>query len=107
VRFKRTNTQFFKNPFAAIAIVNSRFYFGIPNPNFMKKRLSRVLNFFAFNLLFFALYLNFVHKDSSPQPAQQKTATASVQGTVLVEHPEQYIKNHVKNEKEISVQNPN
>lgn len=73
----------------------------------MKKRLSRVLNFFAFNLLFFALYLNFVHKDSQSQPAQEKAATATIQGTVLVEHPEQYLKNHVKNEKEVSVQNSN
>ena len=31
----------------------------------MKKRISRVLNFFAFNLLFFALYLNFIHKDNN------------------------------------------
>lgn len=31
----------------------------------MKKRITTVLNFFAFNLLFFALYLNFVHKDKN------------------------------------------
>jgi hypothetical protein len=30
----------------------------------MKRRLRRVVNFFAFNLLFFALYLNFIHKDN-------------------------------------------
>ncbi|MBS1621973.1 MAG: hypothetical protein JST10_06240 [Bacteroidetes bacterium] len=34
----------------------------------MKKRVRRALNFFAFNLLFFALYLNFVQKDKTPAP---------------------------------------
>jgi len=29
----------------------------------MQKRLYVFFNFFAFNLLFFALYLNFIHKD--------------------------------------------
>jgi len=58
----------------------------------MKKRLSRVLNFVAFNLLFFALYLNFIHKDSNtPQPVAPKTHTATVQGTVLVSNPGQYL----------------
>ena len=58
----------------------------------MKKRLTTVLNFFAFNLLFFALYLNFIHKDSSTQvvrPTQH--TTASVQRTVVVSNPFQYI----------------
>ena len=60
--------------------------------NCMKKRLSRVLNFIAFNLLFFALYLNFIHKDSNtPQPVSVKTHTATVQGTVLVSNPDQYL----------------
>ncbi len=31
----------------------------------MRNRLRKVTNFFAFNLLFFALYLNFIHKDSN------------------------------------------
>jgi len=63
----------------------------------MKKRLSRVLNFFAFNLLFFALYLNFIHKDSNtPAPISAKSTTASVQGTVLVSNPEQYISKEIK-----------
>jgi hypothetical protein len=31
----------------------------------MKRRIRRVVNFFAFNLLFFALYLNFIHRDNS------------------------------------------
>jgi len=59
----------------------------------MKKRLSRVLNFFAFNLLFFALYLNFIHKDSNTPPVTpSKSTTAKVQGTTLVNNPEQYVK---------------
>ena len=31
----------------------------------MKRRVRKIVNFFAFNLLFFALYLNFIHKDES------------------------------------------
>ena len=30
----------------------------------MKSRVRKIANFFAFNLLFFALYLNFIHKDN-------------------------------------------
>jgi len=59
----------------------------------MKRRVRKIANFFAFNLLFFALYLNFIHKDKISVPAasmagQQNTAAFS--GTVLVETPEQY-----------------
>lgn len=67
----------------------------------MKKRISRILNFFAFNLLFFALYLNFIHKDNNGQPAPSpKTAmAATTKGTVLVSNPEQYLnKAAAKNE---------
>ena len=64
----------------------------------MKKRLSRVLNFFAFNLLFFALYLNFIHKDSNtPTPIPNKNGAATVQGTTLVTNPDQYLNKGVKN----------
>ena len=59
----------------------------------MKKRISRVLNFFAFNLLFFALYLNFIHDDNGNDVPVQNNATASVKGTVLVSDPGFYIKN--------------
>ena len=31
----------------------------------MKRRIRKIANFFAFNLLFFALYLNFIHKDKA------------------------------------------
>ena len=65
----------------------------------MKRRITRVLNFFAFNLLFFALYLNFIHKDNNVQamPAPKTSAVSStVKGTVLVTNPEQYLKEHTK-----------
>ena len=73
----------------------------------MKKRISRVLNFFAFNLLFFALYLNFVHKDANAQTLPvRNTATATVKGTVLVSNPEQYLNKVHKDEAPIAqVQN--
>ena len=66
----------------------------------MKKRISRVLNFFAFNLLFFALYLNFVHKDSSIQTVQisKQTVANTPKGTVLVNNPEQYLDKTQKSE---------
>ena len=62
------------------------------NPNFMKKRITKVLNFFAFNLLFFALYLNFIHKDqNTPVPVSSSQSTSTIKGTVLVENPDQYV----------------
>ena len=65
----------------------------------MKRRITRVLNFFAFNLLFFALYLNFIHKDSNVQaipPAKTSAVSTTMKGTVLVSNPEQYLKEHTK-----------
>jgi hypothetical protein len=61
----------------------------------MKRRVRKIANFFAFNLLFFALYLNFIHKDNAAanvaivQPGTQSNAAFS--GTVLVENPEKYL----------------
>jgi hypothetical protein len=57
----------------------------------MKRRVRKIANFFAFNLLFFALYLNFIHKDKiviagAPQNIQQNAAFS---GTVLVDKPGQ------------------
>ena len=43
----------------------------------MKRRVRKIVNFFAFNLLFFALYLNFIHKDKAmtqPVPVQTNAA---------------------------------
>lgn len=60
----------------------------------MKRRVRKVANFFAFNLLFFALYLNFIHKDNSSAAGADQTVqpkTAAFSGTVLVENPEQYL----------------
>jgi hypothetical protein len=62
----------------------------------MKRRLRKVVNFFAFNLLFFALYLNFIHKDKpAVDVIPSQTSASTVSGTVLVQNPEKYI-----NEKE-------
>jgi hypothetical protein len=60
----------------------------------MKRRIRRIANFFAFNLLFFALYLNFIHKDNAVAPGvpeQSVQATAAVSGTVPVSQPEKYL----------------
>jgi hypothetical protein len=58
----------------------------------MKRRIYKVLNFFAFNLLFFALYLNFIHKDNNAaQEPEKEKKNAVVKGNVLVENPEQYL----------------
>ena len=60
----------------------------------MKRRVRKILNFFAFNLLFFALYLNFIHKDNmavaSVSDSNNQINAAAFSGTVLVENPEQY-----------------
>src|SRR6266481_35430 len=60
-----------------------------PKSNSMKRRIRKIVNFFAFNLLFFALYLNFVHKDkvASATALQSSQNTAAFSGTVLVENP--------------------
>jgi len=57
----------------------------------MKKRVRKIANFFAFNLLFFALYLNFIHKDKMSFAANQQNGlqNAAFSGTVLVDNPEQ------------------
>jgi hypothetical protein len=58
----------------------------------MKRRIRKVANFFAFNLLFFALYLNFIHKDKTTIPGGDQTVqpkTAAFSGTVLVDNADQ------------------
>ena len=60
----------------------------------MKSRVRRIANFFAFNLLFFALYLNFIHKDQQTNGNAErsvKPTAAAFSGTVLVENPEKYL----------------
>jgi len=59
----------------------------------MKRRVRKIVNFFAFNLLFFALYLNFIHKDKivTAVTENNQAQTAAFSGTVLVENPEQFL----------------
>jgi hypothetical protein len=65
----------------------------------MKRRIRKIVNFFAFNLLFFALYLNFIHKDRANNdiaPAAVVSTPANsasaYTGTVLVQNPEKFIR---------------
>ena len=51
----------------------------------MKKRVRKIANFFAFNLLFFSLYLNFVHKDKMAVSMVPQSSAFS--GTVLPDNP--------------------
>ena len=65
----------------------------------MKRRARKIANFFAFNLLFFALYLNFIHKDKSAMPVDTtspKTTAATFNGTVLEDNPEQYLEKKIE-----------
>lgn len=59
----------------------------------MRSRVRKIANFFAFNLLFFALYLNFIHKDQQNNNVERtvKPTAAAFSGTVLVENPEKYL----------------
>jgi hypothetical protein len=53
----------------------------------MKRRIRKIVNFFAFNLLFFALYLNFIHKDkpiTPPVPLQSNAAAYTGSAPVQV-----------------------
>ena len=58
----------------------------------MNPRLFKIANFFAFNLLFFALYLNFVHKDKNVQQAIITSPQTHVAARNLpIESTEQYV----------------
>ena len=67
----------------------------------MKRRVRKIANFFA-------LYLNFIHKDKVAaattihQGVQHNTAAFS--GTVLVDNPEKYLEK--KNEASVNAQQP-
>lgn len=55
----------------------------------MKKRVRRALNFFAFNLLFFALYLNFIHKDTESSSGIVVPQNGSVyNGSAITDNPD-------------------
>ena len=70
----------------------------------MKRRTQKILNFFAFNLLFFALYLNFIHKDkvSAAISATTQQNASAINGILPVESPEKY----VNTKTDVSVQHP-
>lgn len=59
----------------------------------MKIRVRKIATFCAFNLLFFALYLNFIHQDKQPGATVDRSVkpAAAFSGTVLVENPEKYL----------------
>lgn len=62
----------------------------------MKRRARKIVNFFAFNLLFFALYLNFIHKDKAATINHGNQSSAAVfNGTIPVENPGNYLNNKV------------
>ena len=56
----------------------------------MNPRVFKIANFFAFNLLFFALYLNFVHKDKNVQQAINTSAQTHV-ASGSIESTERYV----------------
>ena len=70
----------------------------------MKRRIRKIVNFFAFNLLFFALYLNFIHKDRANNDAAPAVVNnpgnkaAVYTGTVLVQNPEKYLRKEEEEE---------
>ena len=69
----------------------------------MKRRIRKIVNFFAFNLLFFALYLNFIHKDKVNNESAPAAAVSTPNngpaytGTVLVQNPEKYLTKEAQN----------
>jgi hypothetical protein len=76
----------------------------------MKRRIRKIVNFFAFNLLFFALYLNFIHKEkagieSVPAAAVSTNSNSAYTGTVLVQNPENYLNKEIKQEAQTSQNN--
>jgi len=58
----------------------------------MKRRIRKIVNFFAFNLFFFALYLNFIHKDKGVTvPVAVQSNAPAITGTVPVQDAEKYL----------------
>lgn len=61
----------------------------------MKGRIRKTAYFFSFNLLFFALYLNFIHKDRAnndiafaAEVSSQPNGPAAYTRTILVQNSE-------------------
>lgn len=75
----------------------------------MKTRLFKVLNFCALNILFFALYINFIHKGSNVIPdIQYKQTNTNFKATAVIKQPKPYSQKAVlKHElpKQLSVEN--
>jgi hypothetical protein len=63
----------------------------------MKKRTRRTVNFLAFNLLFFSLYLNFIHKDKDtsldPVLVQTNNKTYNTEASTPIVNPQPVEKN--------------
>lgn len=59
----------------------------------MKKRIRSIVNFMAFNILFFALYLNFIHKDKAGiiDPEAPSNTSVGLNKSVLAENPSKYL----------------
>ena len=72
----------------------------------MKRRVRKIANFFAFNLLFFALYLNFIHKDKAPVEQSNQQNTAAFSGTVLVDNPEKLLEKKNEATATVATQQP-
>ena len=75
----------------------------------MKRRIRKVANFFAFNLLFFALYLNFIHKDKTVVAGSDQTVqpnTAAFSGTVMVDNSNQDLQKKNEATATVSAQQP-
>ena len=52
----------------------------------MNRRIYTLLNFIAFNLLFLALYLNFIYKDNQPVTA---AVQHNIPANITIAHTEQ------------------
>ena len=55
------------------------------------QRIYKVANFLAFNLLFFALYLNFIRQDAIVSLDNKNSNHSTIQRTTLIENPAVYL----------------
>ena len=67
-------------------------FFRTKNPIRMKRRIRKIVIFFAFNVFFFALYLNLIHKDRGVTlPVAVQSNAPAISGTVPVQDAEKYL----------------
>jgi len=71
----------------------------------MKKRAFNVLNFLALNVLFFALYLNFIHKDTNVLPAVSAASNVAVKNLAIEQMKNTVVVNEPQQKKTASVEN--